>query len=239
VFWARRDELGRFEVSVVAPDGEAEVCARNRMVDDVLALIFWEVNRRALRSMEAATVIHAGVVAGPVGALALCADTLGGRSTLCAAAARVGWTYLSDDIGAVDTVTMHVAPFARPVALREGGLRLLDGAPVVPDEERGYLAGQWFIPASALGARVADAPLPLVAAVFLVRGGVVTLEPVSPARTLHGLVQQSARVRERGASELAALERIARSVPGYRLTLGPPAAALGVLASLVGPAVGH
>lgn len=202
----------------------------------LVELVVWEVNRRAAASVGDVPVLHGAVVggrprrAGEVagGAVVVCGASQSGKSTLAAAAARAGWTHLSDDLAPLEQRghAVVVRPFPRPVMLRPGGRALLglDDATTV---------GESFVAASELGATVTGHSLPLRAVIVLARSDDVALEPLRGAEALHEMIHHSATIESGGADEFRALERVARMVPAFRLRLGPPAAALDLLAPLV------
>ena len=224
-----------YRVTIESPDGLVEECGDGRARDAVLALLCWEVNRRALHSAREEVVLHAAVMAGSAGAVALCADSEGGKSTLAAAAARRGWRHLSDDMGLVDLDLLRVTPYARPLMLRAGGRAHLGNVAPPPDDHLAFFPDEWFVPASELGAVVGDDAVPLVAICFLEWQPNASLHPLSRAQTLHDLTLHSATVARQGAIGFARLERLARGVPGFRVGLGAAGDVLDLLAGLVRP----
>ncbi len=224
----------RFDLTIEAPDGTVERCGDGRTGAAVLELVCWEVNRRATGSVATRAALHAAVIGGPLGAVALCATSHSGKSTLAAAAARRGWHHLSDDMGLLDVEAMTVIPYARPIMLRPGGRDRLGGPPRPPAPHMEFMADEWFLPASELGAVVSPEPRPLVAVGFLEWRDAAALEPLSRARTLHDLLLHSATAAMQGAEGFSQLERVARVVPGLRVGLGAPDDVLDLLAPLVG-----
>jgi hypothetical protein len=227
----------RYVVMLHSPEGTSEELGAGRARNAVLELICWEVNGRALRSAADQVVLHAAVVSGPAGAIALCGASHRGKSTLAAAAARRGWRHLSDDMGLVVVDSMTVAPYARPIMLRSGGRDHLATVPEPPGEHLQFFPDEWFVPASELGASVGDDAVPLVAVGFLEWSDAATLDPLGQAQTLHDLTLHSATVARQGAAGFARLEQIARSVPGYRVGLGAADDVLDLVAPLLRPTV--
>ena len=195
------------------------------------------MNGRARASVASLPVLHAAVIGGRRGAIALCGGSGGGKSTLAAAAAQRGWSHLSDDMGLVDPEDLTIAPYARPIMLRAGGRDHL-GATLSPPPAGHvqFFPDEWFVPARALGARTVHVPQPLLAVGFLHWNYSASLESISRAQTLHDLTLHSATLAAQGATGFADLECIARSVPGYRVGLGAAAEVLQLLAPLVGQA---
>lgn len=226
----------RYDLTLVHPDGTEEPCGAGRRGPALVELLCWEVNRRARATAAEGTVVHAAVLAGANGAVALCGESRSGKSTLTAAAARRGWRHLSDDLGLIDVQALTVAPYARPVMLREGGRRLLGVAPELPEGVERFFADDWFLPASALGAVAVHEPQPLVAIGLLSWGEPAAVEPLSRARTLHGLTLHSATLAHRGAAGFDDLVGLAEAVPGVQVSLGSADEVLDLLAPLVGAA---
>jgi hypothetical protein len=69
--------------------------------------------------------IHAGVVAGPNGLIAIPGASGHGKTTLVAALLQAGFGYVSDEVLALDRTTLRVTPFRRPLAMDARSLRLL------------------------------------------------------------------------------------------------------------------
>jgi len=83
--------------------------------------------------------VHAGVVSGPEGLLAIPGESGLGKTTLVAALVRAGFGYVSDEALAVDRATGQVSAFARPLALRGDVWTLLGdgiGPAPSPDSEQ-------------------------------------------------------------------------------------------------------
>ena len=230
----RVDGTAGFSVTIESLDGSVEDCGAGRPRASVLELICWEVNRRARQSAANRVVLHAAVVGGPLGAVALCGGSQSGKSTLATAAAMRGWRHLSDDLGMVDLDNMTITPYARPIMVRSGGRSHLQTVPPPPAGHLEFFPDDWFMPASELGAVIGHRPLPLVAIGFLTWADVATLAPLSRAQTLHDLVLHSATLAAQGAAGFADLTRVAEEVPGYRVGLGSANDVLDLLAPLVG-----
>jgi hypothetical protein len=78
-------------------------------------------------------LLHAGVVERDGVVVAVAGDSGRGKSTLTARLVQRGWSYLSDEVAAVDPVDLDVVPFPKPLDL-DGGARALLGLPDRPDE---------------------------------------------------------------------------------------------------------
>ncbi|MEQ1702228.1 MAG: hypothetical protein ABMA25_19115, partial [Ilumatobacteraceae bacterium] len=168
-----------YRVTIEAPDGSVEECGDGRARDAVLELLCWEVNRRALLSAADEVVLHSAVFGTADGAIAVCADSQGGKSTLAAASARRGWRHLSDDMALIDVEHATVTPYARPLMLRAGGRAHLAPLTPPPAEHLAFFPDEWFMPASELGAVVGPDAVPLVAIGFLEWQPSASLEALS------------------------------------------------------------
>ncbi len=237
VMRASRGSGDGFRVTIESSGSAVEECGEGRQRSSVLELLCWEVNRRALQSMAQRTVLHAAVVAGLGGAVALCGPSHSGKSTLAAAAATRGWRHLSDDMGLVDVDALTIAPYARPMMLRPGGRALLGTAVAPPAEHLQFFSDDWFVPASELGASVGDDPVQLVAIGFLGWQPQASLTPLTRAETLHDLTLHCGTLAARGAPGFEELHRVAAAVPGFRVGLGGTDEVLDLLTPIVRPTV--
>lgn len=225
---------GSYEVTLLHPTGEIEMCEGIVWSFGVVGVVAWEVNHRAEMAVASWPVLHATVTAGPRGAVALCGQSRSGKSTIAAAAAQLGWQHLSDDLAPVDVSSMMVHPYARPIMLRSGGRSLLDGLPTMPAGHADFFGDEWFLAASELGATTATEPVPLVAVLFLGWREVAELLPISRAETLYELVLNSTTLGPGGAPVFRGLEKIAADVPGYRLQFSTVSEATELIRPLVG-----
>jgi len=235
VLRAVRGTTDGFRVTIESAAGGVEECGDGRQRSSVLELLCWEVNWRALHSMAQRTVLHAAVIGGAAGAVALCGPSHSGKSTLAAAAAALGWRHLSDDMGLIDADTLSIAPYARPMMLRPGGRRHLGDAVAPPAEHLQFFSDDWFVPASELGAVVGDDAVALVAVGFLGWQPEASLTPITRAETLHDLTLHCGTLATRGEPGFAELHRVAAGVPGFRVGLGVATDVLDLLEPLVRP----
>lgn len=239
VLRARRLPSGAYDLVAVHPDGTEEVCSAARGGPALVEMVSWEVNRRARDAVAASTVLHAAVIGGPAGVVALCGSSGSGKSTLCAAAARRGWWHLSDDLALVDIERVTVAPYARPLMLRPGGRDALAVTGPIGDvsaEWAPFVGADRFLPASELGATIVREPQPLVAIGVLDWGAAPSVTPLGRARTLHAMAEHSATLAARGGPGFDDLVRVAEQVVGYSVVRGAADEVLDLLGPLVGQA---
>ncbi len=194
----------------------------------VLAATLEYVNRRAAMSLDGWLPLHAAAVRLDDGrCIALAGRSGSGKSTLGAAALLAGWGLLAEEIAAVDSSTLAVRPYHRPIGLRRGGAAALGIS--YPDDPMFADVYPWSIPPEA---RAFDGQLMGIALVH--RGdGHSSVEPVEPARGLAELVEHTVIPDDSRVVEgFRALERVVRAVPVVRLDYDTPADGVGLLDDL-------
>lgn len=176
-------------------------------LDEVLAETFIAMNRLAATSVEhERLVLHAGVAAPPGrAAVAFCGASGAGKSTATAAAARAGWTFVADEVCAVDGEQRTVRPYLRPVGLRAGGAAALGAT----------AEGSW----SAWRAPVrATSPVELGLVVLVQRRpGDVEAERLSPPDALERLSDHTLASTEHERAMFRRLAELVRRVPVIEL----------------------
>lgn len=75
-------------------------------------------------------LLHASVVARDGRAIVMTGQSGSGKSTLSALLMQRGWRFLGDEFALLDTETGQLAPFPRPVSLKNGGIEAI--TPLVP-----------------------------------------------------------------------------------------------------------
>jgi hypothetical protein len=93
-----------------------------------------DLNRNAIDQYKGFAA-HSGVIGVNCHAIALPAESKGGKSTLTAAAVREGFTYVSDESLCLDLDTARVEPYPKPITPTDS-CRLLGLKR--PKEERGH-----------------------------------------------------------------------------------------------------
>jgi hypothetical protein len=169
-----------------------------------VATVVWRLNAIAAES-RSHVLLHAACVTDPDGGgILLVGGSGAGKSTLAAACVRAGYTYLSDELAAIDCRSGTVAPYAKPLVL---------------DGER-------LVPASTLG-RVAAAPAVPTNLVFprYEPGAPLRETPLEPGWALLALAAHATNLAARGATAFAWLAGVARACPAVQLTHGDARAA--------------
>lgn len=160
--------------------------------------------------------LHGTAVATDGGALVICAEAGGGKSTLCAELLRRGRALVADDIVALDRHEDGVRAYPAPPVVS-----LPSACPPPPGtvELARFGDEMWLAVQDSV-----QHPLPLAEVVVLERraGAVLALEPVRDALpTLVAHALDSGSAPERRARRFHLLADAAERVPVRRLTAGP------------------
>ena len=145
--------------------------------------------------------VHAGVVGWRGCGIVIPGPTFIGKTTLVAALLGAGATYYSDDCALLDEHG-RVHPYAKPLAIREGGA-----------------ARQRIRAPAEIGATIGADPLPisLIAFTHYAHGARWRPRPLSAAQALLALLEHTSAVRARPAS---AMEILRRAISGATVITG-------------------
>lgn len=184
--------------------------------------LVWQLNRLALAAPTPHALVHAAVASLDDRALILPGRSGAGKTTLVAALALAGWTYLSDEVACLGPDGARVRPYPRPLALEPGSWGL------VPDAIDRWPAGvpamvtdlRLVLPAAIGTARLPSAATP-VAIVFpeVVPGATSRLEPLARAEALERLLPLTFNLDALGRAGFERLEGCVRRVTCHRLVL--------------------
>jgi len=194
--------------------------ARGRTEASVALLGEWAATSLALRKLSGrALLLHAAWAAGPQGGIFLVGAHGTGKSTLSLALElRHGWRVLADDVIALDA-NGRPRPVERPVRIKPGATALLPELRKLRIDLAPLRAG-WPV---LVPLRRGPSPRRKIRAVFILerRGsGPVRLRPEGEGRGLAALARHVSNFRERPAEALAALARVVRRAPVWRLSGG-------------------
>lgn len=170
-----------------------------------------DLNFRAVASRPRHLVLHAAAGAHGSFGVILPGPSGSGKSTLAAELSRAGFGYLSDEVAAIDPLSLEIEPYPKPLSLHDGS-----GAPrLVPAES---LAG----------------PVPVEAVVFpsYEAGSPASLEEISRAEALIELANNSFNFLASPHELLPVLQRLVLSSWCGRLQMGDRTAACALLAEL-------
>ena len=138
--------------------------------------------------------LHAGAVACGDDGVVLLGSSGSGKSTLTAYLVRSGWTYLTDEMLALEPDPLRLRPYPRPLTLKKGSWALFPEIPEVKAAAEVADARpltRLELPPSELGATVADSQ---VAIALLVSVQWVDAEPsVTPPLTDRGVASADVR----------------------------------------------
>jgi hypothetical protein len=174
-------------------------------------------------------LLHAAAVSHGDRCVLLPGKTSAGKSTLTAWLVARGYRYLTDELVYIPAGTTTVVPFPRPLNVRAGGLNALDAAGVNldgPGFERLTGRGLTLVRVSRENEdarQVRPAPVTLLVFPRYQAGATFEATVASKAETGLGLMACLINARnlpEHGHGEVA---RIARDVPGFRVTYGDAA----------------
>jgi hypothetical protein len=223
-----RSANGQYALDV----NETRVPPATGMVDMVNSVL-WDVQQSAIRGTSDLLLLHASVGALAGRAVALPAPMDSGKTTLVAGLVRSGFSYLSDEVLALDPGDCLARPF--PKALRLEGattalfpdvLQSLPREPGAGAKSRSY----HYVAAEALRAGAIDgqAPLPVRLVVFprYEAGSETLLQPMSRAEALVALVENSFNFKLFKSRGIHLLQRVLRGADCYRLRMGDLASAV-------------
>jgi HprK-related kinase A len=183
----------------------------------------WGLNWCVGRSAHRFVVVHAAVAERFGRALILPAPAGSGKSTLCAALCYSGWRLLSDEFALVDPGTGEVWPLPRPISLKEAAIDIIHSRhpDVAFGPEGRDLEGVRFVharPPAESTARALEPALPgWIVTPRYVPGSATIFTPLSKARTLMSIADQSFNYNYLSTEGFACLSELVRRVECYSL----------------------
>jgi HprK-related kinase A len=206
--------------------------------DQAFPMLEWGLNWCISSHCHRYLMIHSAVVERQGGAILLPAPPGSGKSTLCAALVHSGWRLLSDELALIDPRSGMIAPVPRPVSLKNASIEVMQRfAPqavfsrVVHDTSKGNVA-HMRPPADSLR-RVHETAQPrwLVFPRFDA-ASTTRLVPVSKARALVQLIDNSFNFQVHGPDGLATLAQVIDRSDCFELTFNSLESALELLDDL-------
>lgn len=178
------------------------------------------VVRETVRSTRDLVLVRAGAVScGPVGLL-LPASPRAGKSTLVAGLVRGGFSFLTDDLAALDPRSGRMIPFPLPLWIKRGSLGLLpDLDPRLPARLSRFLEGEWPVAADQVRPGAGGGPVGVAHVVFPRWEGVGedALEPLPAGQGFADLVQHGLNLEALGPAAVAGLASSMEGVGYHRL----------------------
>jgi len=224
---------GRFESSVAL----GNACWREAAPADALGRLYLAILEVAYRPMHWLCTVHAAAVGREGAAVILPAPPGSGKSTLVAFLAAHHWTYLADDVIAIDPRTFRLQPLPTLLGIKEGSLPVL--GKIYPGlaaaREFPYGPGKAARYLRLAGPAIASRSWPLSAMVFpkYVARSATSPSRISAARA--GLLLMESGVAFSGAVTRNKVEWIARllqKVPCHEICYSDLAEAEAALASI-------
>jgi hypothetical protein len=221
-----------------------EVVYTSLLEGSLVSHLLMDVNARAAAACrdDATIPLHAGTVAGALGAIVLPGASHSGKTTITTALAAAGHRFVADEVSRLDPDRLTIAPYGKPVALRAASVDLL--APSIARLRRPgsrFEIDERFVPPSELATSttggVASQPVEVSAIVFprYDANGPHRFAPLGSAETLERLMQCTLGIASTpvGADVFRILERLVRAVPGHELVYTELHAALDDLVPLM------
>ena len=202
----------------VALDGV--VIARTTAPSVAFAHLLFETNRLATENAVGPVVLHAaGAVAGDI-AIALPGPMDAGKSTLVAGLVAHGFSYLTDELVAIDSATTHCRPYAKAISLGASPDELAGLRWDAPEEWVEYLAMSGLVPARSIRPDVVATATELGLVVLPRYESSASTEVIrlDPSDALMSVAAHAFHLERPGT--LCALGDALEDIPCYRLVSG-------------------
>jgi hypothetical protein len=206
--------------------------------DGAAASLVTSVTRLALDEDPLRLHLHCAAMSSDGRGLLISASSGTGKTTLAAALARKGWSYLSDEMVALDGTSKCVSGFAKPMVIKPSG-RELAGELELARVSFGLDEGLWWhIPAGAIPAPVTQEISPtLIVILHRTPDGSTYAPPVAtplhPADVVVALMEQTMDSQRFGSEAVFVLARLASRCRCIALSVGPLDLAVATLEELV------
>lgn len=186
--------------------------------DQLTLRLLTDLNRNAVDQYKGFAA-HAGVIARDGRAIALPADSKGGKSTLTAACVQTGFDYVSDESLCIDIETGRVVPYFKPITVSSESCALL-GIDGPPEPDNGH---ERALTAADLGGSVTHGMLDLGDVVFAEYGhDEMALTPLPPSEAVAGLLRLSFNHYKNPADSYRVVTQLARRLSTWRLKYHHP-----------------
>ncbi len=205
----------------VVRDGEPVAYAQRP--GDAVAWLVWDVNRSAAEAGRHHLLFHAaGLQDGDAGVLVPGASG-SGKSTLAAGLVRTGFTYLSDELVALDIDGGHLLPYAKPITVKPGSSGALSDMrpPVVGGADDLWAGEEWLLAVGDGVCRPVGGPcLPEFVVVPRYEPGHATqLTPLSETEAFVALAVNAVNFVEHGSDGARALGELVTRCECVALTM--------------------
>jgi hypothetical protein len=222
---------GTFDVS-----RDDALLAQGQSAGDALGRVVWDVNRSAAAASGAHLLFHAGSLETHGTGIVLPGTSGSGKSTLTAGLARAGFGYLTDELTALDLVSGHLLPYAKPITLKRGSFAVLPD--LHPDPT--VAGAEWQVAVGGSSGRYVGRPCPpsLVVVPRYDADGPTALTPLSDTEAFLSLALHAVNLLPHGVAGSAALGRVVAQSSCYALTVSDLDEACALVQGLVATRVG-
>ncbi len=180
--------------------------------------ILWDYNHRAITTARGRTLLHASAVRTAAGVVAFPAPANAGKSTLVAALARRGYSYVTDECVAVPAGTTNVEAYPKPIGLDPGSWPLFpDATPAPLPLARRWVRGDRRGGVDEAGPTDVAPLLALVFPTYTPGADPDGLTRLRPAEVLVRLARNTFGLAADPSAGIAALADLADRIPGYDL----------------------
>jgi hypothetical protein len=192
------------------------------VLEDLMAQFFWHVNTQTIRSSHDFLLIHAGSVSTPAGdGVLLPARSGGGKTTLVTALVRAGFSYLSDEGGAVDPVSRKLYPYHRALTLKEGHAKVFPELYGSVNGSSGFGGQKWIHPADIRpGAVGVPCRIRFVIAHQYQPEATTHVIPITPAQAAMELLTNSLNLPRYRSRALPLVADVVRRARSFRMVSG-------------------
>lgn len=196
---------------------------RSRSLQEAINKAVWEIHAAVRDQVRDFLLLHAGAVVRDGQAVLLPARTASGKSSLSLGLLASGWSYLSDDLGAIDPVTERAYPFPKHIKLIPDALGFFPGLEERLEDRRAVPFRTWerFARPEELGGTIAQ-PSRIGWLVFPTAdfGGPPRLLPVTKAASVREMAANCFNLYRYGERGVVLLTRIAKEAEAFRLDGG-------------------
>ena len=195
---------------------------RHHRLRDVLHHTIWALHADVSKRVRDFVLLHAGAVVGRGGAMLIPGRSGSGKSSLVLALLQQGFSYLSDELGAIDPITARAYAFEKRISLEEaavGSSPALAGR--LEDRQGSLILPDRYVSPENVDAAVAG-PAPITRLVFIGedRTGEPRLSGIGAGMAVERMAEHAVnlfRYQERG---VILLTRIAENAEAYELQGG-------------------
>jgi hypothetical protein len=196
---------------------------RSEILAEAIHRAVWEIHRAVPEQIRDFILLHAGAVARDQQAVLLPAMTASGKSSLTLGLLEAGFSYLTDDVGALDPVTARAYPFPKRIKLLPDALAFFPGLEDRLEDRKEVPFRQWerFARPEDVGAQIAG-PEPVRWLVFPSPDfeGLPRLVPIAKAESVELMAANCFNLYRYAERGVVLLSRVAAGAEAFRLEGG-------------------